>query len=162
MIATSSSSSTERSCSIGISSSNAMNYNRGANSNSSSDRSKSPASRVRCHCQLNKNSVQHYISETRVVICYFARDKYVCLRVCLSVCLSARISPEPHAQSLPIFVHVAYVHGSVLLRHLYDRPHRLSLGRGSPIENALSAGKGDGSAQHGRSMQSTIALLHFA
>jgi len=36
--------------------------------------------------------------------------------VCLSVCLSASISPESHAQSLPIFVHVAYGRGSVLLR----------------------------------------------
>jgi len=52
-------------------------------------------------------------------------DEYV--RLC--VCLSAMISPEPHARSLPIFVHVAYVHGSVLLRHVDDRPHRLSAGR---------------------------------
>jgi len=58
------------------------------------------------------------------------------------------------------FAHVAYVRGSVLLRHVYDRPHRLSPGRGFlPIENALSAGKGDGSAQRGRSMLSTIALF---
>ena len=32
----------------------------------------------------------------RVCVC-------VCVCVCLSVCLSARISPEPHAQSLPNF-----------------------------------------------------------
>jgi len=63
-------------------------------------------------------------------------DEYVCL----CVCLSARISPEPHARSLPIFVHVAYVRGSVLLWHVDDRPHRLSLGMG------------DGSAQRGRSV----------
>jgi len=44
------------------------------------------------------------------------------------VCLSDRISPEPHAWSLSLFVHVAYVRGSVLLRHAYDRPHRLSPG----------------------------------
>ena len=36
--------------------------------------------------------------------------------VCLSVCLTARISPELHERSLPIFAHVAYGHGSVLLR----------------------------------------------
>jgi len=48
----------------------------------------------------------------------------------MSVCLSARISPEPHARPLPIFVHVAYVRGSVLLPHVDDRPHRLSAGRG--------------------------------
>jgi len=29
-----------------------------------------------------------------------------------------------------IFVHVAYIRGSVLLRHVDDRPHRLSAGRG--------------------------------
>ena len=29
-----------------------------------------------------------------------------------------------------IFMHVAYVRGSVLIRHVYDRPHRLSPGRG--------------------------------
>jgi len=28
----------------------------------------------------------------------------MCLSVCLCVCLSARISPEPHAQSLPNFL----------------------------------------------------------
>jgi len=52
--------------------------------------------------------------------------------VCLCVVyLSARISPEPHARFLPIFVHVSYVRGSVLLRHVDDRPHRLSAGRGN-------------------------------
>jgi len=35
---------------------------------------------------------------------------------CVCVCLSASIFPEPQAQSLPIFVHVAYGRGSVLLR----------------------------------------------
>jgi len=56
--------------------------------------------------------------------------KYCDEYVCLCVCLSARISAEPHARSLPIFVHVAYDRGSVLLRHVDDRPHRLSAGRG--------------------------------
>ena len=42
----------------------------------------------------------------------------VCVCVCVSVCLSVRISPEPHALSLPIFVHVAYRRGSVLLRRV--------------------------------------------
>jgi len=37
-------------------------------------------------------------------------------------------------------VHIAYVRGSVLLQHVDDRLHR------------LSAGKGDGSAQRGRSV----------
>jgi len=58
----------------------------------------------------------------------------------VSICLSAMISPEPHARSLPFFVHVAYVRGSVLLRHVDDSPHR------------QSAGRGDGSVQRGRSV----------
>ena len=41
------------------------------------------------------------------------------------------------------FFYVAYVRGSVLLRHVYDGPHRLSPGGVFfPIENALSAGRG--------------------
>ena len=36
-----------------------------------------------------------------------------------------RISPEPHARSCEIIVHVAYVRGLVLLRYVDDRPHRL-------------------------------------
>jgi len=58
--------------------------------------------------------------------------------VCGSVCLSLRISPEPHERSLPIFfVHVACVRGLVL-RHVDDRPHRLSPGRDFfSIDNAL-------------------------
>ena len=64
------------------------------------------------------------------------------ISVCWSVRLSARISPEPHARSLPIFMRVACVRGSVLLRHVYDRSHRLSPGAGFlPLQNALSAGK---------------------
>jgi len=59
--------------------------------------------------------------------------------VCMSVCLSVRISSEPHAQSLPFFVHIAYVRGSVI-QHFDDKPHR------------VSAGSGDGSAQRGRTV----------
>jgi len=85
----------------------------------------------------------------------------VCGSVCLSVCPRGYLrSHKSHMRSLPIFMHVAYVRGSVLIRHAYDRPHRLSPGRCFlPLKNALSAGKGDGSAQRGRSMLSTIALL---
>ena len=61
-------------------------------------------------------------------------------KICLSVSLSARVSPEPHARSLPNFVHVAHVRDSVFFRHVDDRPHRLSTGRG------------DGSAQRGQSV----------
>jgi len=37
------------------------------------------------------------VLSTSVCVC-------VCVSVCLSVCLSARIPPEPHARSLPIFL----------------------------------------------------------
>jgi len=57
----------------------------------------------------------------------------------VSVCLSVRKDISGNTRDLyPFFVRVAYVRGSVLLRHVYDRPHR------------LSAGRGDGSAQRGR------------
>ena len=84
----------------------------------------------------------------------------VCGSVCLSVYLSARISRNHTSDLCQVFMRVAYVRGSVRLRHVYDRPHRLSPGRVFFLnENALSAGKGDGSAQRGRSMLSMIALL---
>jgi len=41
------------------------------------------------------------------------------------------------------FVHVACVRGSVLFRHICDKPHRVSSGMVFfPIDNTLSAGKG--------------------
>ena len=51
--------------------------------------------------------------------------------VCLSVCLSVRkdISGITRAIFTKFFAHVAYVRGSVLLRHVDDKPHRLSAGR---------------------------------
>jgi len=63
--------------------------------------------------------------------------KYCDERVCLS--LSVRISLELHARSLPIFtnfsVHVAYGHGSVLLRQGNEIPRgRAVLGVFFPIE----------------------------
>jgi len=39
----------------------------------------------------------------------------VCLSLCVCVCLSAIISPELHVRSSPVFVHVTYGRGSVLL-----------------------------------------------
>jgi len=63
----------------------------------------------------------------------------VSLYVCLSVCPRGYL--RNHTRDLyQIFVRVAYVRGSVLLRHVDDRPHR------------LSAGRGDGSAQRGRTV----------
>jgi len=41
----------------------------------------------------------------------------VCLCVCVCVCLSAiiRVSSELHVQSSPVFVHVTYGRGSIVL-----------------------------------------------
>jgi len=57
---------------------------------------------------------------------------FVGLSVCVSVCLSVQqdISGSPRAIFTKFFLHVAYVRGSVLLWHVYDRPHRLSSGKG--------------------------------
>jgi len=52
-------------------------------------------------------------------------DEYVC--VCVSVCED--ISGNTHAIFTKFFVHVAYVHGSVILQHVDNRPHHLSAGR---------------------------------
>jgi len=118
-----------------------------------------------------------FTSPTRLVAKYC--DECVYLSVCLCVCLSVWTTRMIFTK---FFVHVAYLHGSVLLQHVYDRPHRLLLGRVFfPIDNALVAtgiiwspimscstkyhsvtaafpengiGRegGDGSAQHGRSV----------
>ena len=56
-------------------------------------------------------------------------EKYCDEHVC--VCLSARISPEPHARSLPIFLYiVAYVRGSVLLQQGDEIPREMGSFRG--------------------------------
>jgi len=52
----------------------------------------------------------------------------VCLSVCLPVYL--RNHTPPRAIFIKFSALVACVRGSVLLRHVYDRPHRLSPGRG--------------------------------
>jgi len=83
-------------------------------------------------------------------------DEYVCLWVCLSVCKD--ISGTTLAIFSKLFVHVAYVHGSVLLRHVYDRSHRLSPGKGF-LPHCRE--RGDGGAQRGRSRLSMIALFMF-
>ena len=67
-------------------------------------------------------------------------DEYVCLSVCLSVFPGGYLRNHMRDLYQVFFLHVAYVRGSVLLRHVDDRPHH------------LSAGRGDGSAQRGRSV----------
>jgi len=83
--------------------------------------------------------------------------------VCLSVRedISEDISGTTRAIFTKFFVHVVYVLGSAVLRHVYDRPHRPSPGRGflPHWKCIIGWGKGDGSAQRRRSMLSTIALL---
>jgi len=54
-------------------------------------------------------------------------DEYVCLWVCLSV--REDISGTTRTIFTKLFAHVACVRDSVLLRHVYDRQHGLSLGR---------------------------------
>jgi len=75
-----------------------------------------------------------------IAVAKYCDEHAVCVCVCvLAFFLSARIFREPHARSLPIFVHVAYGGGSVLLRQGDEIPR----GRGSilgvffPIDNAL-------------------------
>ena len=41
--------------------------------------------------------------------------------VCVCVCLSAILSSELHVRSLPIFVHVTYGRGSILLARRTDK-----------------------------------------
>ena len=63
--------------------------------------------------------------------------KYCGECVCLSVCEDISGTTRDLYQ---IFVHVAFVRGSVLLRHVYDRLHRLSAGRlSSPLTMHYSA-----------------------
>ena len=69
-------------------------------------------------------------------------NEYVCLCVCLSV--REDTSGTTSAIFTKIFVLVAYFRGSVLLRHVDDRPHRLSTGS---LEGSA------GSAQRGRSVK---------
>jgi len=84
-------------------------------------------------------------------------DEYVCLSV------REDISEITSAIFTKFFMHVACVRGSVLLWHVYDRPHRLSPGRGFLPHWKCIIGweRGDGSAQWGWSMLSMIALLFF-
>ena len=89
-------------------------------------------------------------------------DEYVCLSICLfvcrSVCLSVHddISGTTRAIFPKSFMHVAYIRGSVLLQHASPIAGK---GFSSPLKMHYRLGKGDGSAQCGRSMLSMIALF---
>ena len=82
----------------------------------------------------NNDSQSQTFSVITLPVAAVARccDEYVCLCVlCLSVCLSVRgdISGTIRGIFTKFFVHVAYVHGSVLLWHVDNRLHCLSVGR---------------------------------
>ena len=86
------------------------------------------------------------------------RERLRSIVMSMSVCLS--VSPRGYFQNrtrdlYQIFVHVAYVPGSVTIgRIAYCRE-----GVSSPLKMHYRPGKGEGSAQRGRSMLSTIALF---
>jgi len=71
------------------------------------------------------------------------------------------ISPEPHAGSLPNFLCVLPVFVAQSSSDTFTIGHIAYHREGVifPVENALSARKGDGSAWRVRSMLSTTALL---
>ena len=85
------------------------------------------------------------------------RSIVMSMSVCVSVCPRGYL--RNHTRDLyQIFVRVR---GSVVFRHVYDRPPRLSPGFSAPLKRHSRPGKGDGSAQRGRSMLSTIALFEY-
>jgi len=109
------------------------------------------------HTYRQTYSSQYFATAPAVVANYC--DEYVCLCVCLSVC------PQGYLRN----------HTTIFTKFLFMLP--MSVARSSsgmfaigritchregiffPIENALSAGKRDGSSQRGRSMLPTIALF---
>jgi len=70
--------------------------------------------------------------------------------VCVFVCPQGYLRNRTR-DLYQFFVHVAYARGSVLLRQVDDRPHRLSAGR---------EGVTDCSAQHGRSVICDCLFLY--
>jgi len=85
-----------------------------------------------CTHMVKQKIVHVYIQQEHTFI-ITSPQVCLCVSVCVSVCLS--VCPWGylwnHTRDLyQIFVHVAYVRGSVLHRHVDDRPHRLPAGRG--------------------------------
>ena len=81
------------------------------------------------------------------------RSIVMSMSVCGPVCLSVQqdVSGITRAIFTKFFVHVAYVHGSVILRHLCDRQHRLL---SSPLKMHYRPGKGMGMHTASRSVHS--------
>jgi len=93
---------------------------------------------LRADCLYTGISSGH---NTRYRVWEFFTFTFLCLSVCVYLSDCPRGYLRNHTRDLyQIFVHVAYVSSSVLLRHVDVRPH------------CLSAGRGDGSAQRGRSV----------
>ena len=80
------------------------------------------------HCSRGVSAYNKLLRSTRERL----RDIMMSMSVCGSVCLAVRedISGTTHAILTKICMHVECVRGSVLFLHVYDRPHRLSQGRG--------------------------------
>jgi len=83
------------------------------------------------------------ISTVKIPVCTFLlvtwpagavnlRSVVMSMSVCLSVCLRGYL--RNHTRD--IYQRVAHVRGSVLLWHVDDRPHSLSAGRVSRMQNA--------------------------
>jgi len=83
---------------------------------------------VRFSIFLSETSLSALKKSTTKSVFFLRPREYVCLYVCLSV--REDISGTTRAIFIKFFVHVAYVCGSVFLRHIDDRPHRLSARKG--------------------------------
>jgi len=102
---------------------------------------------------------EQLIASSAVVVAKYC-DEYVCLWLCLSVCPQGYL-PEPHARFTKFLCMLSMsVARSSFGKFAIGRIAYSQEGFFFPTENELSAGKGDRSAQRGRGMLSTIALLN--
>jgi len=83
-----------------------------------------PCTGTMCSCYVNAIKMQTYLLR----LWQWLRSIETSMSVCVSVCLRGYLWKRMF-NLYQIFVHVAYIRGSVLLRHVDDRPHRLSAGR---------------------------------
>jgi len=90
-----------------------------------------------CKMWLPTKSKVIFTSPAGAVANYCDACVCMCVGACLSVCLAARISPEPHARSVPNFVHVIYGRGSILIQQGDEVPREETIlgfwGFSSPI-----------------------------
>jgi len=85
------------------------------------------------------------------------------ISVCVSVCPQGYCQNHTHDLYQKFFVHVAYVRDSVLLWHVYDRLHRLLLGRGflPQWKCIISRERGGGMAVHSAGEVCYLRLPYF-